>query len=125
MIKLHITSKNYDLGDDVVAYVERKIGRLDRYLPRNSRDLSGQVILELDPSGREDNKFVCEAIIELPGPNAHAKEATLNIYAAIDIVEAKLKVQIRKYKDKHSGSRLRRSKDNLQRLFNRGREPGE
>lgn len=120
MIKLHITSKHYDLSPKVIAYVERKIGRLDRYLPTEARGNTGTVILEVDESGREDNRYVCEAQIELPGPNAQAREATLNIYAAIDIVEAKLKVQVRKYKDKHAPSHLRRSKDRLQRLFNRG-----
>jgi ribosome-associated translation inhibitor RaiA len=31
-----------------------------------------------------------------------SKEGTVNIYAAIDIVEAKLRAQLRSYKDKHT-----------------------
>ncbi len=122
MIKLHITSKNYKLSPSLLDYIENKIGRLDRFMPKEADELEGTVILEVDPSGREDNKFICEATLKLPGAGAHAREATLNIYAAIDIVEAKLKGQVKKYKDKQAKGRLRRSKENLQRLFNRGRD---
>lgn len=102
MISLHISGNNFDLSDKVKTYVNDKIGSLDKYLPRNARQSQGKVTLSLDPSGREDNQFVCEAIIEAPGAILQSKEATMNIYAAIDIVEAKLKAQVHKYKDKHS-----------------------
>ena len=117
MIKLHITTKNFELTEKVQEYAEHKIGRLDRFMPRGTREIEGRVILEVDPSGREDNKYICEAMLELPGPNAEAKEATLNIFAAIDIVEAKLRTQVKKFKDKHAPSRLRRSKEVWGRLF--------
>lgn len=119
MIKLHITTKNFDLSEKVTAYVERKIGHLDKYLPKNMNDLVGRVILEVDPSGREDNQFICEAMIEVPGPNLEAREATMNIFAAIDIVEAKLKVQARKLKERHGVGRLRRSKSIVNRILGR------
>lgn len=125
MIKLHITSKHLEMNDKITAYVERKIGRLDKYLPRSMKGIEGRVILELDPSGREDNKYICEAKLETPGPNPEAREATINIFAAIDIVEAKLKVQIRKLKDRHGVGRLRRSKAAINRLFGRNPLPPE
>ena len=107
MIQLHIASDNYELNDKITEYVERKICRLDRYLPR-SVEATGAVTLTLDQSGREDNQCVCEAIIQLPGPNLQAKEATVNMFAAVDIVEAKLKVQAMKYKDRAMGKSNRR-----------------
>jgi putative sigma-54 modulation protein len=119
VIKLHITSKDFDMDDSIRAYIERKIGRLDKYFPKNFKDLEGRVILEVDPSGREDNKFACEVMLETPGPNLEARDATLNMYAAVDIVEAKLKTQIAKFKDKHSSDRLRRSKEVIRRILNR------
>lgn len=124
MIKLHVTTKNFDLSDKVTAYVDRKIGKLDKYLPKEMKDIEGRVILEVDPSGKEDNKFICEALLEVPGSNLEAREATLNIFAAIDIVEAKLKAQARKLKDRNSVGRLRRSKAVVNRLLRRTpREP--
>jgi len=119
MIKLHISTKDFDLTEKVTAYIERKIGRLDKYLPKNMKDIEGRVILEVDPSGREDNKFICEAMLEVPGPNLEAREATLNMFAAIDIVEAKLKAQARKLKEKGGVGRLRRSKAVVNRLLRR------
>jgi len=122
MIKLHITTKNFELTDKITAYTERKIGRLDRYLPRGMKDIEGRVILELDPSGREDNKYICEALLEVPGPNLEARDATLSMFAAIDIVEAKLRVQIRKLKERNGVGRLRRSKAVINRLLRRNAE---
>ena len=119
MIKLHISTKDFDLTEKVTAYIERKIGRLDKYLPKNMKDIEGRVILELDPSGREDNKFICEDMLEVPGRNLEAREATLNMFAAIDIVEAKLKAQARKLKEKSGVGRLRRSKAVVNRLLRR------
>lgn len=119
MIKLHVTSKNFEMSDKIRDYVERKIGGLDKYLPRGMETIEGRVILERDQSGREGNEYVCEATLQIPGPNAEARDATVNMYAAIDIVEAKLKVQIKKFKDKHKPGRLRRSKAVVRRLLRR------
>jgi putative sigma-54 modulation protein len=102
MIKLQVSGRNYELSDKITGYVNDKIGALDKYLPRNNRQASGSVTLETDVSGREDNQCVCEVVIRVPGSVLQAKEATVNMYAAIDIVEAKIKSQILKYKDKHS-----------------------
>jgi ribosomal subunit interface protein len=59
-------------------------------------------MLEDDPNGREDNRFVCEAVVTLTGSTLVSREGTVNMYAAIDIVEAKLKVQMVRYKEKHT-----------------------
>ncbi len=107
MIKLHITGLNYELDEKIKRYIEHKLGRLDKYLPRNTKNPAGKVVLEEDVSGREDNRFVCEFIVKLPGHEVMAKEATVSFYAAVDIVEAKAKIQFLKYKDKHQGEKRR------------------
>jgi len=43
----------------------------------------------------------CEVILHLPQDIITTKETTPNMYAAVDIVEAKLKNQLKKYKEKH------------------------
>lgn len=60
-----------------------------------------------DPSGKEDNRYRCRAVLEVPGPDIVAEAMTLNPHAAVDIVEEKLKQQIRKYKDKAKPRRFR------------------
>jgi len=46
----------------------------------------------------------------LPGETITAKETTVNIYAAIDIVEQKIKSQLRKYKSLNSDNNSKNEK---------------
>jgi ribosomal subunit interface protein len=120
MIQLQTTGRHYDLDPKILKYVDDKLGKLDRYLPRRVRDgLAGRVVLELDESLTQDQHCICEVHFEVKGEQMQAREATLNMYAAIDICEQKLKSQILTYKSKHEPARNRR-----QRLWNKvvGRE---
>jgi ribosomal subunit interface protein len=107
MIKLHISGHGFELDQKMIDYAQVKLGSLDKYLPKSAKNSTGRVILSFDPSGREDNCYLCETMLEVPGPNLESKEATLNAYAAIDIVAAKLRAQAKKYKDKNGGRRRR------------------
>lgn len=101
MIRCEITARNFEVDDKVRSYVEDKIGNLEKYLPRRVRgNLSAAVMLEDDPNGREDNRFVCEVVMLVNGSKMVSREGTVNIYAAVDIVEAKLRQQCSKYKEK-------------------------
>jgi ribosome-associated translation inhibitor RaiA len=51
---------------------------------------------------------MCEVTLYLPKETINVKESTINIYAAIDIVEAKLKHRIQKYKELHESPKLSR-----------------
>ena len=105
MIKLDIGSRNFETDERMKDYIEEKIGGIEKFLPRQVREeIQTSVLLEQDPNGREDNRFVCEAIMLVPGGKFVAKEGAINIYAAIDIVDAKLRAQARTYKDKHVGA---------------------
>ncbi len=96
-----ITTRNFEADAKLKEYVRDKLEALDRYVPRHARDaVQVEAILEEDSNGREDNRFVCEVIITLPGAKLVAREGTINMYAAVDIVEAKLKAQVRTYKEK-------------------------
>lgn len=117
MIQLTVKGSNYDLNEKISEYVDDKIAALDKYLPKNKRDgVSGHVILTLDESGREDNQCRCEVRIEVKGATLEAKEAAINMFAAVDIVQAKLKSQILKYKAKHS-PKQNRAKIFVSKLF--------
>ncbi len=114
MINIAIAARNYEADDKIKDYLLDKIGGLEKYLPRHVRGTAMvQVVLEEDASGREDNRFVCEVILTLEGAKLVSREGTVNMYAAVDIVEAKLKAQVRTYKDKRTDQHRRR------RLFSR------
>lgn len=101
MIKCDVTGRNYEVDDKLRAYVDEKIGGLEKYLPRQVRESAlCNVVLEDDPSGREDNRYVCEAVLTVQGTKLVSREGTVNSYAAVDIVEAKLRSQLATYKDK-------------------------
>ena len=82
-------------------YVAKKIGRLDRFLPRHARkSVSAEVKLK-EVNRDHGNKYEAEVILSVPDKRLTAKDSTLNMYAAVDIVEHKLASQLKKYKDTH------------------------
>ena len=113
--KLELSANGVELTDDIKKYVDKKIGRLDRYMSKHARKSAhAEVKLKQEKSKKKD-KLMAEVILHMPGDTITAKESTLNIYAAIDIVEAKLKNQLKKYKDKHDSHKADR-KGALKRL---------
>ena len=103
MIQVDITARNMEVSEKLRDYAEAKIGGLEKYLPRKVRETAmATLVLELDPNGHEANQYVCDAILTLPGAKMVANEGTINIFASIDVVEAKLRSQLAKYKDKQT-----------------------
>ncbi len=89
---------NFSLDDTTKKYVTKKIGRLDRYLPRHARaSVSAEVKLK-QVNRNHGNKYEAEVTLTVPDKVITAKDSTLNVLAAIDIVEAKIVAQLRKYK---------------------------
>jgi len=90
------------------AHVDRKIGSLDRYIARQNRD-SAHLEVHLKETGKKGNDQArCEVTLHLPHHTIIVKESAVNLYAAVDIVEAKLKQQLQKYKDLHGNGKTRR-----------------
>ncbi|MGF7228939.1 MAG: ribosome hibernation-promoting factor, HPF/YfiA family [Candidatus Saccharibacteria bacterium] len=109
MIKqLDITGVHMQVGEDLHKYVTKKIGRLDRYIPRAGREsVYVQVKLkESKPRGKKE--CICEVIMQLPHEKLTVTESTINTFAAIDIAETKLHHQLAKYKSLHANPRLHR-----------------
>jgi ribosomal subunit interface protein len=103
MIKCDLTARNFEMDERVKDYAHSKICSLERFLPRQVRETAKvMIVLENDPNGREDNRYVCEAVITVAGGKMVSREGTVNMYAAIDIVEAKLKNQVLRYKEKQT-----------------------
>lgn len=100
---INVTGVKYELDDTTKKYVTKKIGRLDRFLPRHARkSVSAEVILK-EVNRSHGNKYEAEVVLHVPEKQLTAKDSTMNALAAIDIVEAKLASQLRKYKETHVG----------------------
>ncbi len=100
-----LTGLHLDLDNKTKKYVKKKIGALDRYLPRHARK-SATAEVKLSQVNRDHgNKYEAEIIIRLPEKTVTAKDTTMNILAAVDIVEAKVVAQLKRYKDLHTNHR--------------------
>jgi ribosomal subunit interface protein len=107
MIKrLEISGVHLEVGEDLKKYATKKIGRLSRFIPKASQESVHVEVRLMSTKARDKNDRTCEVIMHLPQENITVKETTINIYAAIDIVETKLHHQLKKYKDLHSSPRL-------------------
>lgn len=106
--RLDIDGIHMDVSEDLHRYVTKKIGKLDKYMPRESRESAHAEVKLKDEKAKDKKQYTCEVILYLPQDKLTTKESTLNMFAAVDIVEAKLKNQLKKYKDTHNASRLHR-----------------
>ena len=96
---IDITGIKYDVNSKTQKYVIDKVGKLDKFIPPHARK-SVTADVKLREVNREyGNKYEAEVILHVPDKVITAKDSTLNMMAAIDIVEAKLIAQLRKYKD--------------------------
>ena len=106
--KIEINSIHAQVDDDLKKYVGKKIGHLDKYMSKHAK-ASAHAEVKLKETNKKDKKQCeCEVILHLPKENLAVKESTINMYAAVDIVEAKLKSQITKYKEVHESPRFHR-----------------
>lgn len=91
----------YALDDTTHRYIIKKIGALDRFVPRHARKTIMADVKVAEVNRENGNKYEVEVLLDLPGRRVTAKDTTLNALAAIDIVEAKLASQLRRYKEEH------------------------
>lgn len=106
--RLEISGVHTKLTNDTEMYVHKKIGTLDKYVPKNAKS-SLHVEVKLKQSKAKNRPaHTCEVITHLPHESITTVAKDRTILAAIDEAEAKLKLQLKKYKEKHGGPRLHR-----------------
>lgn len=98
-IKVH--TKNLKLTPKIEEYIDRKVDRLDRYLP----DII-DARMELRVEGRSEQPIAQLTIRSNGGPIFRAEDKKQNdIFAAIDLVVDKMYGQLRRYKTKRKRQR--------------------
>ena len=97
--KIDISGSNYKIKDSFKKYAIKRIGKLDRYLPRgNKKDVVAKIVVT-EVNRAHGNKYEISANLEIPGGKViSAKDECSNIFAGVDILEAKLTGQIRRFK---------------------------
>jgi putative sigma-54 modulation protein len=94
-----------DIDADLQRYVNRKLGRLDIFLPRRARRSTYASVRLIIDHAADKKESTCEVTVHLPQEKIMARETTVNMYAAVDIVEARLRNQIKRYKSRHRPQR--------------------
>ncbi|HEY5805853.1 MAG TPA: ribosome-associated translation inhibitor RaiA [Candidatus Saccharimonadales bacterium] len=105
--KIDIDGVHMEVGDDLRKYVAKKIGKLGKYIPKHSRGSVHAEVKLKEGKVKAREQRTCEVIVHLPHETITVTETTVNMFAAVDIVEEKLKNQLHKYKEKHAGPKLR------------------
>lgn len=112
--KIEVNGNGYKVEEGFRKYVTKRIGKLDRYLPRGSKkDVVAKVTVTEIGKSRGD-KYEISVSMEIPGGKVmNAKDECSNVFAGVDLVEAKLTGQIRRYKLESQPHRQKRSLKNL------------
>ncbi|MFZ7101330.1 MAG: ribosome hibernation-promoting factor, HPF/YfiA family [Peptococcaceae bacterium] len=92
-MKIIVKGKNMEVTPALKEYVEKKVGKIQKYFEGELREASVSLILE-----KELHRV--EVTIPLDGYILRGEEETTDMYASIDNVVEKLERQVRKYKTK-------------------------
>ena len=96
---IDVTGIKYEVDKKTLKYVTEKVGNLDRYLPSHARRTMTADVKLKQVNKDHGNKYEAEIIVHVPEKTLTASDTTINMMAAVDIVEAKLIAQLKKYKD--------------------------
>jgi putative sigma-54 modulation protein len=104
--RVDITGQHIELTPEIKKYVNKKIGKLDKYVPKKARESTYAEVILKETKVKNRKQSLCEVNLHLPHDTLTASESTINMFAAVDIVEAKLKNQLKKYKENTGHLRL-------------------
>jgi putative sigma-54 modulation protein len=92
-----IAKNNVEVSEALEAYIEKKIGKLDRYLPTVSE---GKVEISHEGAKLPEQRFSVQVTLDSRGVLIRAQEKSKDIRTAIDKVADVLSKRIERYKGK-------------------------
>ena len=101
-MQLAIAGKNLEITDSLRKYVEKKIGRLDRYLPNI---IDARVELGVENTRAAKDSQVAQVTLRTKHAILRAEEASSDMFASIDAVFDKMQRQADRYKGKRWSKR--------------------
>ena len=96
-MKFVVQSKGIEVTDHLHDYIEKKLGRLDRYL---STITEARVELSAEKTRSSQDRQVVQVTIRANRVILRAEERTGDIFTSVDMVMDKIKRQIDRYKSK-------------------------
>jgi putative sigma-54 modulation protein len=92
-----IAKNNVEVSETIQAYVEKKIGKLGRYLPSIGE---GKVEISREGAKMPEQRFTVQVTLDSKGVLIRAQEKSKDIRTAIDKVANVLSKRIERYKGK-------------------------
>lgn len=103
-MQIIVTTKNVELSDWLKSYVERKVSKLDRYLPTIDE---ARVELSVHKTKSVGDSQVVQLTLRANGATLRSEERSADMQSSIDAVMEKISRQIERYKGKHYRSQSR------------------
>ena len=99
-----VQGRNVDVNDWIREYVEKKVSKLERYLPQID-----EVRAELThtPTRAANDRYTAQITLRAGGQILRAEESTADIFASVDAAVDKIYRQIRRFKGRQYKSKRR------------------
>jgi putative sigma-54 modulation protein len=101
-MQVSITGKNLEVTNSLREYVEKKIGRLDRYLPNI---VDARVELAVENTRAAKDRQIAQVTLRTRHALLRAEEASSDMFASIDAVLEKMQRQVDRFKGKRWSKR--------------------
>lgn len=96
-MEVSIFARNMEMTPRLREYVERKVDKLDRYLPHIDE---ARIELKVEDTRSADHRQVAQLTVRVRGTILRAEERANDMFASIDAVLDKMYRQIARYKGK-------------------------
>lgn len=113
---IRVTGKNVEVTEGLEGYIEKKIGKLDRYLRRSDRGEAHVELRREQTKDVNDRNIVEVTLYDNKGAMLRGEERSGDLFTAIDAVFDKMYRQISRYKGKLI-DRYRSASNDTEELF--------
>lgn len=112
--KIEMSGNGYKIDEPFKKYAQKRLGKLDKYLPRGFKKDVVMKVVVVEVGKNKSEKYEISATMEITGGKViAAKDECSNVFAGVDLIEAKLMGQIRRYKLEVQPHRQKRSLKDL------------
>lgn len=101
-MQLIVTGKNLHVSRSLKTYTEKKITRLDRYLPSPTH---AHVVFSREKTKKDDQTHRIQVTVRSNGSVLYGEQRSTEFPSAVDAVMEKLYKEIERWKGKHSKHR--------------------
>ncbi len=92
-----VRGRNVSISERVEEYVEKKVGKLERYLPIIDE---ARMELSQEETRSAQHRMIAQLTVRSRGKILRAEERDQDLFAAIDLVAEKMQRQISRFKDR-------------------------